>query len=587
MPLKIKVTPAGRAALVNAANTGTLPVLIAQIGVTATGFIATGTELALPGELKRLITFAGAAVADDTIHTTIRDDSADTYTLRGFALYLADGTLFAIYGQADPILEKSIGAVMLLATDIIFSDIDAASLTFGNTDFLNPPATTEMMGVVELATDVETTTGADAVRAVTPKGLLATLDARLGANNPSTFVKSLLDKVSTLAFVTALGIRGAASYDTGTGNGLDADLLDGQHGAYYRSYANLTGIPATFNPSVHNHSATNITSGTLSVARGGTGIGTFTAGGYLVGNGTAAIAIKTPAQVLANIGAAPVAHSHPIDNINGLQTALDARPLQATVTSQISSAVNALIDGAPGAIDTLNELAAAMGDDPNFAATTTNAIAQKAPKVSPSFTGNGWISGLFTAGPAIIGGPNGLEARFAVTFDTWYFFQNGLNAGFYDGATNNYLIRFAKTTKQVSCFGGLDVVGALSCLTFNATSSDIRLKDNIEPTQPRPLHRLIAELPDSHGAFVSYTHRVDQAHRLGVIAQDMERVEPAYMGTVDITEDQVMGIAAGTYKTVDKASAAYEQSMWAGQEIDRLHATIASLQARLTKLEAI
>ena len=44
------------------------------------------------------------------------------------------------------------------------------------------------------------------------------------------------------------------------------------------------------------------------------------------------------------------------------------------VDSQISSAITSLIDSAPGALDTLNELAAALGDDPNFATTITNLI---------------------------------------------------------------------------------------------------------------------------------------------------------------------------------------------------------------------
>nr|WP_225583570.1 pyocin knob domain-containing S74 family peptidase [Pseudoxanthomonas sp. PXM02] len=39
----------------------------------------------------------------------------------------------------------------------------------------------------------------------------------------------------------------------GAGNGLDADLLDGQQGAYYRDYANLTNKPPTFPPSAHGH----------------------------------------------------------------------------------------------------------------------------------------------------------------------------------------------------------------------------------------------------------------------------------------------------------------------------------------------
>ena len=44
-------------------------------------------------------------------------------------------------------------------------------------------------------------------------------------------------------------------------------------------------------------------------------------------------------------------------------------------TADVDTAVANLIDAAPGALDTLNELAAALGDDANFAATTTNAIA--------------------------------------------------------------------------------------------------------------------------------------------------------------------------------------------------------------------
>jgi hypothetical protein len=326
MPLPFKVTTAGRAALVNAGNTGTLPVTVTQVGVTATAFTAAadGSDLALPGELKRLATFGGAAVADDTIHAVIRDDSADVYTLRGFALYFADGTLFGLYGQADAILEKSAAAMMLLASDIIFADIDAASLVFGDTSFLNPPATVDTAGVVELATDAEAIAGIDGTRAVTPKGLLAKLNALLGAGAPSAFVKSLLTAIDLVAFRSALAIKTAASYDIGVGNGLDADLLDGQHGAYYRAWGNLTGVPGTFTPSAHPHSAADITSGLLAVARGGTGAGTFTAGSYLIGNGTSAFGVKTPAQVLDDIGAAASEHSHAIENVNGLPEALTA-----------------------------------------------------------------------------------------------------------------------------------------------------------------------------------------------------------------------------------------------------------------------
>jgi hypothetical protein len=44
----------------------------------------------------------------------------------------------------------------------------------------------------------------------------------------------------------------------------------------------------------------------------------------------------------------------------------------------VDEVINNLVANAPGALDTLNELAAALGDDPNFATTITNSIALKA-----------------------------------------------------------------------------------------------------------------------------------------------------------------------------------------------------------------
>ena len=66
----------------------------------------------------------------------------------------------------------------------------------------------------------------------------------------------------------------------------------------------------------------------------------------------------------------------------------------------VDSAVAGLVDSAPGALDTLNELAAALGDDANFAATTTATLATKATTayVDSSIAAN--------PGPA---GPQGLK----------------------------------------------------------------------------------------------------------------------------------------------------------------------------------
>ena len=60
---------------------------------------------------------------------------------------------------------------------------------------------------------------------------------------------------------------------------------------------------------------------------------------------------------------------------------------QVATTAFVAAALANMVDSAPGALDTLNELAAAMGDDPNFAATITTALALKAPLASPALTG--------------------------------------------------------------------------------------------------------------------------------------------------------------------------------------------------------
>jgi len=59
----------------------------------------------------------------------------------------------------------------------------------------------------------------------------------------------------------------------------------------------------------------------------------------------------------------------------------------AATKGYVDSEVSAVIDSAPGALDTLNELAAALGDDANFSTTVTNSLALKAPLASPALTG--------------------------------------------------------------------------------------------------------------------------------------------------------------------------------------------------------
>ena len=56
-------------------------------------------------------------------------------------------------------------------------------------------------------------------------------------------------------------------------------------------------------------------------------------------------------------------------------------------TAYVDTAVSNLVDGSPGALNTLNELAAALGDDANFSTTVTNSIAAKLPLAGGTMSG--------------------------------------------------------------------------------------------------------------------------------------------------------------------------------------------------------
>ena len=82
-----------------------------------------------------------------------------------------------------------------------------------------------------------------------------------------------------------------------------------------------------------------------------------------------------------------------VDNTSDVNKPVSTAQASAIATAKseaiadATSQVNAVIASAPAALDTLDELAAALGDDANFATTVTNSLATKAPLASPTFTG--------------------------------------------------------------------------------------------------------------------------------------------------------------------------------------------------------
>lgn len=113
-----------------------------------------------------------------------------------------------------------------------------------------------------------------------------------------------------------------------------------------------------------------------------------------------------------------------------------------------------IVDSAPGALDTLNELAAAIGDDANFSTTVTNSIATKLPLAGGTLTGDVTFNGvsynaLWDKSQNSLMFDDGAKATFGTTNGDLQLFHNGVNS-FIDNYTGNLLIRNGANDSDVT-----------------------------------------------------------------------------------------------------------------------------------------
>ena len=101
---------------------------------------------------------------------------------------------------------------------------------------------------------------------------------------------------------------------------------------------------------------------------------------------------------------------------------------RVATTAFVSTAIANLIDSSPSTLNTLNELAAALGDDPNFATTVTNSIATKLPLAGGTLTGD--LTVEHSGHPTILihdtSGDNQVKVQFQTDSYSW---SAGLHGG--------------------------------------------------------------------------------------------------------------------------------------------------------------
>jgi hypothetical protein len=91
--------------------------------------------------------------------------------------------------------------------------------------------------------------------------------------------------------------------------------------------------------------------------------------------------------VPASLGEVPAIGSTVWDRVSPDTLSQAEGDLRYALKTDLTAAIDALVDASPGTLDTLNELAAALGDDPNFATTVMNSIATKLPLAGGTVTG--------------------------------------------------------------------------------------------------------------------------------------------------------------------------------------------------------
>lgn len=136
--------------------------------------------------------------------------------------------------------------------------------------------------------------------------------------------------------------------------------------------------------------------------------------------------------------------------------------------SFVSTAVANLVDAAPTTLDTLNELAAALGDDPNFATTVTNSIATKLPLAGGTLTGNLGIGAAVQSWPFTV-----LQIENSAIWSSGS--DLGLNSNsYYDGTDYRYIAsagasRMYFNTDGSTIFANASSGTAGNVISFNET----------------------------------------------------------------------------------------------------------------------
>ena len=230
--------------------------------------------------------------------------------------------------------------------------VTTADVNGGNIDGTIIGASTAAAGTFTALTATGTTT-------------VATADIN-GGNIDSTTIGASSAAAGSFTTVATSGQATLATVDINGGN-IDGTIIGAS------STAAITGTTITASSAFVGNLTGNVTGNV-------TGDITGDITGDVTGNVTAGSGTSTFNNVTVN-GTLDVTGTT-IANVTDPSSAQDA-----ATKNYVDSEISSLVDSAPGTLNTLNELAAALGDDASFSTTITNSIATKLPLAGGTMTG--------------------------------------------------------------------------------------------------------------------------------------------------------------------------------------------------------
>ena len=267
---------------------------------------------------------------------------------------------------------------------------------------------------------------------------------------------------------------------------------------------------------------------------------------------------------------------------------------QIATTAFVAGEVAGIVDSAPATLDTLNELAAALGDDANFSTTVTNSIATKMPLAGGTFTGSIYfgdsISANFGASSDLQIFHDGSNSRIqdagvgSLLLDGSAVYARNSNGtktmfrGLDGGAAELYYdnsIKLATTTGGVSVSGSCDVNGTLAIdevyetvalngntsgtITFDTTAQGIIYFVNNQ-TANRTVNFTNVGANLSTGQSLTCTLLCDQgstAYYLNAYQIDGGAVTPRWSGGSAPTSGNASGIDVYTFTIIRTGASTY------------------------------